>query len=409
MRLIKVAALALIACKTPNLHAAGQQPDLKAVFSAPIEIEREARMAAVPFGVKAGKLHIEASVNGHDARMVFDTGSPTILSRQLADSLDLEIIGQNTGVDANGTQVTMDVAVIESLSLGDVAFQDVPVLIFDFSDLSLGPCLIRDGVLGSEIFPGSAWQIDLEAQEIRIAESAGDLGIADTAFSTALHDFGYPHAPIVDYAIGKLEDKALFDTGSAKTVSLFEKAMNTPAVEKATVSRSSRTGRGIEGVSAGGQGEAMALRSLELKGLTLGSHQTGKLRAVSRSVPPSLLGAGLLSYYTITLDYPGKRFVLEPRSVPGAKNTASGYSVMLVEDEAKVVQLFDKSEAAKAGLEFGDVIKSVNGMSLVAEDGDSLCEKALWLADEFDPSKSADLIVVRNGKEVTINVPATSG
>ncbi|WP_300390654.1 aspartyl protease family protein [Henriciella sp.] len=408
MRHVKAAALGLVACKMFSLQAIGQQPDLGAVFSAPIDVERETRLTTVPIDVKAGKLLLNASVNDKDARMVFDTGSPTILSRQLANSLELEIVGQNTGVDANGTQVRMDVAVVESLVLGDVEFQHVPVLIFDFSRLSLGSCFIKDGILGSEIFPGSVWQVDLEAQEIRIAESAHDLGIADTASSTALHDFGYPHAPIVDYAIGRLEDKALFDTGSSEAVSLFEKAMNAPAMKKATVSRSRRTGRGIEGVSAGGKGEAMALNSIELKGLTLGSHKTGPLRAVSRSVPPSLIGAGLLSSYTVTLDYPGKRFILEPRAAPIPKKAASGYSVMFVEDEATVAQVFEKSEAAKAGLEFGDVVKSANGMSLVPDDEASRCEKALWLADEFDSSKSADLVVVRNGKDVAINVPATS-
>lgn len=409
MQLAKAAALCLIACYAASLRALAQPSGSGEILSAPVTIEREAPVAALPVEIRAGKLNLHAKVNGEDAAMVFDTGSPTILSRQLADRLGLEVVGQNTGVDANGRHVTMDIAILDSLALGEVTFRNVPVLIHDFSALALGDCFLRDGVLGSEIYPGSAWQIDLGAGEVRIAESAEALGIAGTAPGAPLYDFGYPHAPIIDYSVGKLKDKALFDTGSGESVSLFTGAMDSPAVKKATVRNSKRSGRGMEGVSAGGRGEIMALHALELKSMTLGGQTIGPLRAVSRSVPPSLIGAGLLASHTVTLDYPGNRFLLAPRVEPAAPEASRDYALMPGETGAEVVQLFDRSNAARAGLELGDIVTHIDGTSLIPGEETERCEKALWLADEFDPSQAADLTLSRNGEQIHLHIGNDAG
>ena len=152
--------------------AAAQAGPVQQAFAEPVRIERAEAVTRVPAEWRMNKLFIEATVQGETREFIFDTGSPTMISRTLADTLELEPIGQNVGVDANGNQVTMDVAVVETLSLGGTTFHDVPVLIFDFSPLAMARCLVDGGIIGSEILPGSAWRIDAGAGEVALAQGA---------------------------------------------------------------------------------------------------------------------------------------------------------------------------------------------------------------------------------------------
>lgn len=397
----------LLSAFSPS-SAAAQQVGLPKVFTAPIAIERADPVATLPFEITAEKLKIEASVNGVPGRYVFDTGSPTILARPVADRLGLEIVGQNTGKDANGAPVVMDVAVVDRLTLGDTTFRNVPVLIFDFAGLPMASCFIGDGVIGSEIFPGSAWRIDAEAREIRIAESASALGVSEDTPHAPLSDFGYPHAPIIDYSIGKMQDKALFDTGSASVLSLFSKAMDSPDVKTATARGSVRKGSGSEGISAGGQGDIVDLSTLQLKSLQLGSVSLEGVYAQSRQAPPSLVGAGLLSSHVVTLDYPGKRLLVEPRTVPEVSARPRDYGIAYVDGAGEVTQLYENGGAKRAGLRLGDRVTSINGRSLLAADEDGQCAAALWLADEFDATQAATLTIDRQGSEETLQLPVAA-
>ena len=387
-------------------RAPAQQTGLQQRLAQPIAIERDAPVTSVPITLRASKLFVDASINGQSRAFIFDTGSPTILTREFADALGLETIGRNTGVDANGTPITMDVAIARSITIGDVEFRDVPVLIHDFGDLSFGSCLLDGGVIGSEILPGSAWRIDLAARRLSIATDAAALGGAAPAVRARLHDFGYPHAPIVDYALGDVRDKALFDTGNSNELVLFRRVFDSPGVQRELVPGSRRAGRGSEGESAGGRGADGELFAFEVGELELDGRPIGPLAGTTRSVPPSLVGAGILDTYVATLDFPGGAFLLEARRDPAPRRGRAGYGIALAGDHAEVVQLFENSAAAAAGLRLGDRVVAIGERSLETAEADR-CEAALWLADGFDPSAANEIVVLREGRPQRIEVPST--
>ena len=69
-----------------------------------------APLTTVPLDIRMNKLYVSATLEDQTRAFIFDTGSPTILSQELADALGLERTGSNTGRDANGRMVTMDTA-----------------------------------------------------------------------------------------------------------------------------------------------------------------------------------------------------------------------------------------------------------------------------------------------------------
>lgn len=394
---------ASLASLTLSTSAHAQNADLRAIFSAPIGIERADESTSIPIGIRMDKLFIDASINGETREFIFDTGSPTLITREFADALGLVTLAQNTGTDAHGARVTMDVAVAETLTLGGVTFTDVPVLIFDPSTLELGPCVFDGGVIGSEIFPGNAWRIDTETRTLTIAATPA----ADDrpAVRAALSDFGYPHAPIIDYRIGDLSDRALFDTGSSEAVTLFAQVADARPVRQRIDADSLREGRGIEGISAGGASEVGDLRRFTLEEFELGGVNIGPLDGTVRRVPPTLVGAGLLSRFVVTLDYVNGEFGLTERGTPEPRGTHAGYAIGYENGEARVAQLFEGSPAAEAGLELGDHVVAIDGRSTRIGEDNPLCSAALWLADGFDPAAVERLDVERGEETVRIALP----
>lgn len=386
--------------------AAAQDASPAEIFAAPIGIERPAPVTRVPLDYRMGKLFVEAAANGETREFIFDTGSPSIIDRDFADALGLETVGRNTGVDANGNPVTMEIAVLDTLRLGDTIFRRVPVLVFDFSSLPTGRCLIDGGVLGSEILPGSAWRIDAGRGELGVAESADRLGESEPDLRAALHDFGYPHAPVVDYAIGDIDDRALFDTGSAEEVTLFARVAESDAVRARIVPGSLLQGAGYEGESAGGRGETGPLARFTLEDFRIGGQEFGRVRSSVRGVPPSLVGAGLLDTYTVTLDYPGEGFLLERRGAPAPDRPEMGYSVAFTGEHAEIVQLFANSPAAAAGLRLGDRVVAIDGRSLEVSGAADRCAAVRWLVEDFEPALGAEIQVEREDGPASIRVPA---
>lgn len=380
-------------------------PEAATVLQKPIAIEREEVVARVPLIPHMGKFSINAAMNGLERRFVFDTGSPTMISRELAAELDLVIIGSNTGRDANGREVTTDIGIVDRLTIGGVTFRSVPVLVSDFRAIDPAGCFIDAGVIGSEIFPGSVWHIDAERQILQIAERLADLpeiAAAEDTIVVPLHDFGYPHAPVFDYAIGEFADKGLFDTGNSDTIVLFDQVMQDARVASAIIPGTVREGRGSHGVSAAGLGADTDLLRFEIEGMRMGMTELGRHRATTRNAPPSLVGLGILDTHDVTLDYSEARIILHPRERPHTPPPHPGYALMQLAGNVRVVQLYHGSLAERAGLKLGDKVVAIDDRTLAT--GASNCETAQWLV-EAGPARSAQrLTVLRNDQPVEIRL-----
>ncbi|RXZ65345.1 retropepsin-like aspartic protease [Pelagerythrobacter rhizovicinus] len=398
-----IVALATVTVPIPA-HAQ-MTPEAAAALQRAIAIEREEPVTSVPLIPHMGKYAFRASLDGIERQFVFDTGSPTMISRELAEELGLEVIGTNTGRDANGREITTQIAVIDRLTIGGVTFRSVPVLITDFGIADPDRCFFDGGVIGSEIFPGSVWHIDAGRQMLQIAGSLEELPDLETkadAIVARLHDSGYPHAPVFDYAIEGFEDRGLFDTGNSDTIVLFDRIADDARVKSAMIAGTVREGRGSHGVSAAGLGANTDLLRFEIEGIRLSGAELGRHSGTTRSAPPSLIGLGILDTYDVTLDYPGTRIILHPRDRPRSVSSEPGYALMASDAEVRVVQLFDASAAQLAGLELGDRVVAIDGRELSADD--TGCETIQWLTESRLAQSARQLTVLRDGRRVEIDV-----
>ena len=188
---------------TTTLNAANAPP--RWIEEGPF-VDQRSFSLELPIELLANKLYIEVEVGGAPRRFVFDTGSPTMMSASLAEELELTAIDKRTGRDSHGALVETDVVQSE-LTLGGVTFHKVPTFVAEFPEVA--QCLF-DGVLGSELLPLCAWQIDLPDSMLRCDSEVDRLEHLDQSNKLQLYDFGYPHAPILDIRFAeKATSKAL--------------------------------------------------------------------------------------------------------------------------------------------------------------------------------------------------------
>ncbi len=77
-------------------------------------------------------------------------------------------------------------------------------------------------------------------------------------------------------------------------------------------------------------------------------------------------------------------------------------------DGALVTQVLPGGNAAEAGLEVGDVIRSVNGVALIGEEGNPY-QRLNEQLDGIEPGATLALVVERGGETVELDVATTAG
>jgi hypothetical protein len=338
--------------------ASAQQQPARWITEGP-QVDAASISLELPVERLATKLYVEVEIGGTPRRFVFDTGSPSMISRALAAELGLAVVDRRQGRDSHGAVIESEIVQAE-LTLGGVTFRKVPMFATDFSASSAAQCLVGDGVLGSEILPLCAWQIDLPDSVIRCNTDVDALDHVGKAPRERLHDFGYPHAPILEIRIGKdAHSKAMFDTGSPDYFTIsppdFEGTRRAGGVGGVV------SGHGSLGGSLGGQApEADHVRA-ELKSLSIGDLALGAVDSVVRESPPSLIGASLLEHFVITLDTRSESAWFDSYR-EGPHNRPSFGFTLALDGDISVGLVWEDSPAAAAGLSTGTRLTAINGV-----------------------------------------------
>ena len=320
----------------------------------------------LPLEVVGTKLYVEVELGGTPRRFVFDTGSPSMLDSALAEELGPEVVGKSQGRDAHGALIESQIVQMD-LTLGEVVFRKVPMFAADFSRSAPAKCLVGDGVLGSELLPLCAWQIDLVDSVLRCHTNLGALDHVERAEKVRLHDFGYPHIPYLDIQLArKAESKAMFDTGAPTYLTISPPDLE--GARKAGGIGRMVEGYGSAGASLGGQAPMGDQAKAEVKALSIGSVALGRVEAMVREAPPSLLGAKLLEHFVVTLDArSGYAYFDEYRGGPFVQ-PSFGFGLSFA-DGIAVSLVWEDSPAAAAGVQVGQVLTSIQGRP-----ADATCE-----------------------------------
>ncbi|ANM29725.1 hypothetical protein ABI59_09260 [Acidobacteria bacterium Mor1] len=312
----------------------------------------------VPVEVSATKLYVDVELGGKTRRFVVDTGSPSMIDRKIVEELDLPTVGTSKGRDAHGAVIESSI-VQASLTLGGVRFDKVPMFAADFSSSPVTRAFIGDGVLGSELLPLGAWQMDLRQSMLRFSTDASRLPHVKKATKVKLDDFGYPHYPYLDVRFDRdARSKAMFDTGAPTYFTISPPDL--AGTERAGGIGRTLTGYGSPGGSLGGQAPAGEQQLVELKALSIDKLKLGRVVAGRRDAPPSLIGARLLERFIVTFDSAAGLAYFTPYGKGDLPSSTFGFTLAF-DQRISVGVVWNGTPAHKAGLRAGMPLTSIDG------------------------------------------------
>jgi predicted aspartyl protease len=328
--------------------------------------EDDATSTTVPLGFVGKAPCVPVTIVGSEPlNFLFDTGaSITVLDASVADELGFEAEGELGGTGAGGTD-TASLALVPAMSVGGVVIANPMVAVFDISAISELAGKKIDGVLGADFCRRFIIELDYENESLTIYEPDEFDPPIDAEFVpiTYLGGVGIPlvHASVDDY-----EGDFVVDTGNLGSL-VFHKPY---ADEHNLLDRFEKK----VATSAYGVGGFFTNYVARAEGLGLGHYviddpvveiTTAEEGAMAMKNVAGNIGAGILSRFTLYLDYPGNRMGLIPNSFfddPFPYNR-TGFTLTKTETGYVVNSVIEKSPAAKSGLEKGDIITAVNGAS----------------------------------------------
>ena len=131
-------------------------------------VGRGASSIAVPVTRVGRSLVVQARLNGtRDARLIVDTGADiTVLSTDVARDLGLFSSGGSSAMTLNtaGGSVRVEVAKVDSISVGTAQAYNVPVAIHDLPDAAVGV----NGLLGLTFLDKFLVTLDMEKGELML-------------------------------------------------------------------------------------------------------------------------------------------------------------------------------------------------------------------------------------------------
>jgi hypothetical protein len=337
------------------------------------------RAAAAPITIPfdLATRHVIVKVRVNDSRplsFVLDTGANAAIIRMAtAQELNLSLYGNvNSGGAGAGTQVGRRVKDATWSLVGLEGFSQPVTLALPLPEVPSRLGRDIDGVIGGEFIKEFVVELDYQARTITLHDRrtfrySGSGETLPLEFTANTH-------PVVQAAVTPLggrpiEQRFLLDIGSGLALVLhspFVLEHNLSGSRSGTIRAIGLAGTGGRSVGRIGRVAALRIGSFTIRDIiTLFSEDTAGAFA-NRSLAGNI-GAQIASRFRTTLDYGGRRVILEP-SPTFAEPFDSAFSGVALRAEGleyrifRVREVLEDSPAAVAGIQEGDVITSIDGI-----------------------------------------------
>lgn len=379
-------------------------------FTPPPSTIRDARIAGsrvqttVPFQSYAGLILVQVSINGAPVMpFILDSGGLNLLTPAAARRLGLEGKGKQSVAGAGSNLQSLQVVHVKRYRLGPVELDKqrflvtrLPLLLIDRGDK---PPIA--GLIGYELLRRFTTRIDY-AHHTLTFRAAGQLRDAHGADVLPL-TFD-ERTPQIRARVNGIPGIFTLDTGASNTLTVFG-----PFADAHGITLDGKTGTrhasNVGGISRSrhGQLDSLAIGPYTLTGPTAGLSQAAS-GIFASDVLGGNIGQGILSRFTLTLDYASRRMRVTPNAdfdKPFADDKPSlGLGLNRVaHDRFRVIAVKGGSPAQAAGLEAGDDVVALDGVPASDIDLNELKSRLKNTADN-----GLDVTVLRDGRPDTIHI-----
>ncbi|WP_033958218.1 retropepsin-like aspartic protease [Psychroserpens jangbogonensis] len=323
------------------------------------KIKASSYFEELSFEFEKNKIVIPVEIEGKTYRFLLDTGAPNIISKEVYETIQPKKIVTLSTNDANNISQDLDIVSIESIKLGSLEFQKFSALVYDLNGSDIFKCFGIDGFIGSNMLRHSIIQINAEQKIIKITDHIKKLGL-DKKQSEKLKLVGNQSSPYVWIKI-KGEDNGkemvLIDTGMGSLYDLSEE--NYDVFKTKNIYNEIGKSDGASSVSLFGEVPIDSQIRVHLPKLVIQDFEINNAITHTTKGDHSKIGAELLNYGIMTLDYKNKRFYFNSYNESLSLNGDFGFTQTLKNNKLVIGYVWD--EDLKTKINYGDEILEVNG------------------------------------------------
>ncbi|SCY07464.1 Aspartyl protease [Nonlabens sp. Hel1_33_55] len=141
------------------------------------ETAEENYKVTLPFEIRNGYIIVQANIKNKDYNFILDTGTPSLVSKKLAEKLNLKIIDSVKASDVFNQKQANKYTKIEKVKIGTLDFVDTVALINDFNSIPMWSSLNIDGFIGANLMQHAIWDIDFGKKQITITDNESKLNL----------------------------------------------------------------------------------------------------------------------------------------------------------------------------------------------------------------------------------------
>lgn len=150
------------------------------------ETEQENYKVTFPFEFKNGFIIVPVEIENKQYNFLLDTGSPTLVSKELAKNLNLKVIDSAKASDVYNDKIHNKYARLGTVKIGTIDFSGTTALINDFNAVSVWSSLNVDGFIGANLMQHAIWDIDFIKKQITITDDESKLNLPEEIIENKL-------------------------------------------------------------------------------------------------------------------------------------------------------------------------------------------------------------------------------
>jgi len=150
------------------------------------ETRQENYKVTFPFEEKDSWIILKVDIKNKTYNFLLDTGSPTLVSKELAESLNLKVIDSAKAADVYNNKQQNKYTRLETVTIGTIDFIGTTALINDFKSVPIWSSLNVDGFIGSNVMQHAIWDIDFSKKYITITDNESKLNLPEQIIENKL-------------------------------------------------------------------------------------------------------------------------------------------------------------------------------------------------------------------------------
>ncbi|MCK0159448.1 aspartyl protease family protein [Allomuricauda sp. F6463D] len=360
-------------------------------------IVQEDFKTTIPFEYRKGLIILKVTIENETYDFILDTGASNVLSKELAEKLNVKSLGSENVTDIHKTSQLLNYTKIDDIEIGGINFQNTIAAISDFNSGELA-CLNADGFIGSNLMRFAVWDFDFENQIITITDDEQKLNIpADAIESKMFIGTAASQPSIISYINGDKALNNMIDLGNNSTPHLsyldFLKQKKSNKITKYI------SGSGYSGIGMYGKGEKKNELAAKVDEIKIGDHII-KNKVMRIKDGKTNLGILFFKNYRLILNWEERnvKMVLQEGTSNNTELNHFGFNPNFNENKVFVDFIYNDTEVAKL-LQFGDQILQINNIDYSNITNENKCD---FFNNGLIPKETDEIMikVLRNGERL---------